>query len=1051
MNETASILVVDDDPKQLQLLNEVLGVDSYTVRFALSGEIALQTVAVSLPDLILLDSRMPGMDGLETCRRLKADEAASHVPVIFLSGADDLQDKLAAFDAGGVDYVVKPFRESEVLARVRTHLKLASFDRLKREMEERKQVEAKLIATERFFRSLTAGLPGMVSYWTDELRCIFANDAYLEWFGRTPERMIGLTLQELLGEDLFRKNEPYARRALGGVTQRFERTLVKPNGDVGYSWAQYIPDMVDGRVRGFFAHVTDVTELKRAEEERLRLVEKHHSILKSAMDGFWLLDTEGRLQEVNDGYCRMSGYSAEELLAMSASDLDATESREDMLEHVRRVMEVGQDRFESRHVRKDGSSYDVEVSVQYRGSEAGELAVFLRDISQTKRAEEVQSLLARIGGTVPGEPFFDVVARYLAQSLKLDFVCIQRLEGETLTARSLSVWRDDHFERNVDYALKGTPCGDLVGRNVCCCFPSGASQRFPNEKTLQELQAESYVGITLWSHTGRPIGLIALIGRAPLQNPAVAETTLGLVAVRAAGELERLIAEEALRNEKAFLRTLIDSATDLIYFKDCGGTYLGCNRASEAFMGASEGQQVGKSDFDFFDRETAEQRGQLDQQVLEGRVAVHVEEPCTSHDGRRVLLDTVRAPIYGTNGLPLGLVGISRDITVQRRTELQLQQAQKMESVGRLAGGVAHDFNNMLSVILGHAELGLMQLEPDHPLVPDLNEITRSAQRSADLTRQLLAFARKQTIAPKALDLNDAVTSTLKMLQRLIGEHIKLSWQPAAGLWPVKMDPSQLDQILTNLCVNARDAIADNGRINIETENCTLDGEFCAANPEATPGHAVRLTVTDDGSGMDQETLAHVFEPFFTTKALGAGTGLGLATVYGTVRQNDGFVTVRSEPGRGTSFSLYLPRHGGDSSQAGSRPRVETPVPRGQETILLVEDELAILKVSARMLQKQGFTVLSASTPGEAIHLAREHVGRIHLLMTDVIMPEMNGRDLATSLFSLYPSMKRLFMSGYTAEVIAQHGVLDDGVHFIQKPFSLAAMATKVRQVLDTP
>jgi signal transduction histidine kinase/ligand-binding sensor protein/CheY-like chemotaxis protein len=412
--------------------------------------------------------------------------------------------------------------------------------------------------------------------------------------------------------------------------------------------------------------------------------------------------------------------------------------------------------------------------------------------------------------------------------------------------------------------------------------------------------------------------------------------------------------------------------------------------------------------------------------------------------------------LRGADGTPERMIGINVDITDTKRAEaeknkleLQLQQAQKMESVGRLAGGVAHDFNNMLSVIIGHAELGLMRLEPTHPVCGDLQVISKTAERSADLTRQLLAFARKQTVMPRVIDLNETVTSMFKMLQRLIGEDIHLTWQPSSDLCQIKIDPSQIDQILANLCVNARDAIEGTGRITIETTTCTIDSDYCTTNPEATPGTYVRLTVSDNGKGMAREVLTHIFEPFYTTKELGKGTGLGLATVYGAIKQNNGFINIYSEPGTGTTFSLYLPRYEEQHihKETDSSP---LPVPRGMETILLVEDEAAILNITAIMLEKQGYSVLRAETPGRAIELAQEHPGTIHLLMTDVIMPEMNGRDLAKKILSIHPGMKRLFMSGYTADVIAHHGVLDEGVHFIQKPFSLPNMATMVREVLDT-
>ncbi len=379
--------------------------------------------------------------------------------------------------------------------------------------------------------------------------------------------------------------------------------------------------------------------------------------------------------------------------------------------------------------------------------------------------------------------------------------------------------------------------------------------------------------------------------------------------------------------------------------------------------------------------------------------------------------------------------------------QAQLNQAQKMESVGRLAGGVAHDFNNMLGVILGLTEMALENVDQTQSLHNDLLEIHKAAARSADLTRQLLTFARKQTIAPRVLDLNDTVGGMLKMLQRLIGEDIDLDWRPGEGVWPVKMDPTQIDQILANLCVNARDAISGVGRITIETENSVLY-ETCVAD-QAGPvsGEFVLMIISDNGCGMNQETLSHIYEPFFTTKEMGVGTGLGLATIYGIVRQNEGFINVFSEPGHGTTFKIYLPRH----SHASERPPEKGVTPaaaRGHETVLLVENEPAILKMTARMLEDQGYTVLAAGTPGEAVDYAREHAGDIHLLITDVVMPEMNGRDLAKNLLSLYPNLRRLFMSGYTVDVIAHRGVLEEGVHFVQKPFSVKDLAEKVREAL---
>lgn len=399
-------------------------------------------------------------------------------------------------------------------------------------------------------------------------------------------------------------------------------------------------------------------------------------------------------------------------------------------------------------------------------------------------------------------------------------------------------------------------------------------------------------------------------------------------------------------------------------------------------------------------------------------------------------------------------IGTVTDITERkeaeealRKSEEQLLQAQKMESVGRLAGGVAHDFNNMLGVIIGYTELALEEVDPAQPLHANLQEVRKAAHRSADLTRQLLAFARKQTIVPKVLDLNETVEGMLKMLRRLIGEDIDLAWLPGKEMWPVKMDPSQLDQILANLCVNARDAIAGVGKVTIETHTVTLDAAYCADHAGYTPGQYAVLVVSDNGCGMDKEVLGKLFEPFFTTKALGKGTGLGLATVYGIARQNNGFVNVYSEPGYGSTFKVYLPRHTAEGEQLPAEGQ-KAPVGGGHETILLVEDEPAILNMTRLMLEGLGYQVLAFATPGEAMRAAREYVGEIHLLMTDVVMPGMNGHELVKNISAVLPGVRCLFMSGYTGDVIARQGVLGQGIHFVQKPFSREELAGKVREAL---
>lgn len=409
---------------------------------------------------------------------------------------------------------------------------------------------------------------------------------------------------------------------------------------------------------------------------------------------------------------------------------------------------------------------------------------------------------------------------------------------------------------------------------------------------------------------------------------------------------------------------------------------------------------------------------------------------------------------FDEQGVAVRMLGSHVDITAMKQAEAmksdleaQLMQAQKMESVGRLAGGVAHDFNNMLGVILGYSDIAKEQVDLSHPLHAALEEIHKAAERSADLTRQLLTFARKQTVTPEVLDLNSTVGNMLRMLRRLIGENIHLEWQPGPDLWPVRMDPAQIDQMLVNLCVNARDSIGEAGTITISTSNiiCGVDR---SRHPEHVPGEYVNLTVKDSGAGMDKDTVANIFEPFFTTKASGEGSGLGLPTVYGIVKQNNGFINVRSEPGKGAAFEICLPRHL-ERSVAGEALKKEKPEPEPDHgTILVVEDEPGVLKMITVMLKMQGYTVLSAASAGDAVLLAKDHAEEIQLLIIDMILPESNGLDLSKKLHSIAPDMQRLFMSGYPANMVAAQGILDESVDYIQKPFSKNALISKVREIL---
>lgn len=487
-----------------------------------------------------------------------------------------------------------------------------------------------------------------------------------------------------------------------------------------------------------------------------------------------------------------------------------------------------------------------------------------------------------------------------------------------------------------------------------------------------------------------------------------------------------------------------------------GFTYAEVNASWCEFYGFTKEEAIGRTptELKIIDQVILDRQKEIVESV---GLVNNLEFTVTIRSGERKFVDA--SIVRFAAGDELFIIIMLVDITHQRKIEQEMQerrmlekqliQAQKMEAVGRLAGGVAHDFNNMLGLIIGYAEMGMYKIAAGEIPEEELGIILDAGKRSSEITRQLLGFARIQPINPKVLKLNATVEEILRMIQRIIGEHIDLVWLPGENLWPVNIDPSQIDQILANLCVNSKDAITGTGRIIIETKNVTLDEIYCACHEGFVPGDFVMLSISDNGCGMSNEILEHIFEPFYTTKDKGEGTGLGLSTVYGIVKQNEGFVNVYSELGEGTTANIYIPRYTGEPEreEAGEEEK-EQPVSGKGVTLLLVEDEVTLLELGKRMLEDLEYTVLCAGKPEEAIRLAREKDAGIDLLVTDVIMPEMNGRELSERIRSIHPQIKCLFMSGYTSDAIAQHGVLEDHVHFISKPFSRPTLAIKIQEAL---
>jgi PAS domain S-box-containing protein len=772
----------------------------------------------------------------------------------------------------------------------------------------------------------------------------------------------------------------------------------------------------------------DITARKRVEEALRESEELFRVLFELSSAATAIVERNRTISLVNQEYCRILGCRKQDVMGTSWTTQIVEDDLPRLLEYNRKRLADPQSapgQYEFRFRRTDGAIRNALMHLAVIQTSGKFLCTFV-DITERKRAE---------GALRESEYFFRESQRAARiGSYKTDFTTGFWESSEVLD-EIFGIGRD--YSRRVQGWLEIVHPDDrelldryLRDEVIAKCRPFAREYRIIRQND-REVRWVSGFGDVSFDADG---SILSMIG-------TIQDIT------------DRKRAEQDVRSREQQLRSYLDGAGDAIYAVEVAtGRIRSCNARACLDLGYSREELLALTTTDIEVSLPAEEVSLIHRELRPGAVE-SVEGQHRRKDGTTFPVD-IRLSVLAPDQPEL-VIATVRDITERKRAEAekarleaQLQQAQKMESVGRLAGGVAHDFNNMLGVILGHAELALERVDPTGRLHDNLTEIQLAAGRSADLTRQLLAFARKQTIAPTVLDLNETVEHTLAMLRRMIGEGIDLVWRPGNNAWRVKLDPSQIDQILANLCVNARDAIAGVGKITIETENAALDDAYCADHLGFVPGEYVRLTVSDDGCGMDQETRARAFEPFFTTKALGHGTGLGLATVYGIVTQNHGFITVYSEPGVGTTFTIYLPRH---SDEGGSAQPLRTtdPASRGEETLLVVEDDVAVLQVTTRMLAGHGYTVLVASTPAEAIRLATEHAGAIHLLVTDVVMPEMNGRDLARDLLSRYPNMKCLFTSGYSADIIADQGVLDAGVHFIHKPFSVHELAAKVRLVLE--
>lgn len=960
-----------------------------------------------------------------------------------------------------------------------------------RNVTDRKDAENALKKSEEFFREITVNSNDVLFILDAKGTITYVSPSAERFIGYRPDELIGKnSLYLIIPEDHTKAIEDFA-------TALMTKDVSIPNS-FRFRHKNGTEIIMEGVgknllhnpvIAGFVMNVRDVTDHKRAEETLRETENRFRLILDNVQDTVWLMDMNLQITWVSPSVKHKRGFTLEELKSLSIEKHLTPESLQTavkLIEKYRapeRLANPQEDislKVELEFYRKNGSTMWADTLLTLlrdgQGIPTGILGL-ARDTTERRNMEEVlrkseqdfrllasyHERLNDFSIAFSEAPDSATLFNSIAESLRLltgaiaSTFSVYHRESRALQLVSLSI---DPESKDRISPFFGPELFEMlmpIGSDDLESMRSQGIRRpqdlfelsfgvIPQEISDAVMNAFEYPQIIALAinYAGELTGTCAAY--LPRSQPVVPDDALKTFAYLSGMAVKRKQSEDTIRKSEERYRTIFESTAtaNIIIAED--KTIIMANNNFAGLCGYTKQELEGKMSWTVFIHKDDLEKMKTYHKMRRngsGSAPSSYEFRLMNRQGevRNIFLNV--AVIPETRESIASLI----DLTERKQLETQLVQSQKMESVGRLAGGVAHDFNNMLSVIIGNTEMAMRKVKRSEPLHKALQDVLNAGMRSADLTRQLLAFARKQTVSPKVLDLNDTLAGMLKMLQRLIGEHIDLGWHPGHDLWKVKIDPSQVDQLLANLIVNARDAIEKTGRITIETSNMICDDAYCADRPEWIPGEYVVLAVSDNGSGMDKETVANIFEPFFTTKKEGQGTGLGLATVYGIVKQNNGFINVYSEPGQGTTFRIYLPRHMDENTEAmDGEPEIE--VRGGTETVLIVEDEETVLKISKAMLEALGYTVLAARGKDQALHLAREYSENIDLLLIDVVMPDMNGKELSERILALKPGLKCLFMSGYTADVIARQGVLDKGVKFISKPFNLKDLAVKVREVL---
>jgi two-component system cell cycle sensor histidine kinase/response regulator CckA len=892
------------------------------------------------------------------------------------------------------------------------HGSVIGFQTIARDITERKQAEEAL----RIKESAVASSANAIALADLEGNLTYVNPAFLQLWGYADE-------EEVLGKPAvgFWQSEANAAQVLEALRdkQGWIGELVAKRKDGSLFNTQLSASMATdeaGKPVCFMASFADITERVRAEQALRNSEERYRRLFEDAVLGIFQSTRDGKFITVNPAFARMFGYdSAQDVIDSvndAATDIYVDPSRRPSI--VRLVIESdGPIKVETQYRRKNGDIFFGNLHAWAVRDDDGRflyLEGFVEDITERKRADQ---------GLRESEEKY----RHLFELESDAIFLIDNEMGRILEVNAAAS------------ALYGYSREELLQKKNTDLSAE------PDQTTKATLEGWTWVPVRFHCKKDGTIF--------PVEITASHFTWRGRsVHVAAIRDItERLRAEQALRESELQYRTTLDSMGDVIHVVDTDLRFTLVNTAFKQWTKESglETEVIGRTLFGIFPFLPDRIRDEYHQVFNSGKTLI--TEESTQLSGMEFISETRKIPIF-EGGRVTRVVTVIRDITERVRLEEQLRQAQKMEAIGRLTAGIAHDFNNLLTAINGFAALMRFELAPDDPVQELAEKILDTGRRAADLVRQLLAFSHRQIIEPRTLDLNDIVSNMGEMLGRIIGEHIQMETILTPELWPVEVDPAQIEQVIVNLAVNARDAMPSGGRLTIETANVILDKDYVAGHVEATPGEHVLLAVSDTGGGMNEEIKAHIFEPFFTTRETGKGTGLGLATVYGIVRQSGGHIWVYSEENQGTTFKIYLPRARGAISWVARQP-VMSDMPVGDETILLVEDDNSVRSLARRVLHSQGYTVLEAGNAYEALQVSAHHAGPIHLLLTDVVMPGASGKVLAEQLDQTRPDMKVLFMSGYTDDAIVHHGVLQAGIDFLEKPFSPMALAQKIRQVLD--